>query len=143
VADAGFDIDGLAAVVDYGEERLLLVAQAGEVAELAVIGVMLERDGPGLGEIVIDPRRRREIERAYALPAIVDDRVENQIDWAESHADDRPDLSAIARRLPMPRVVAELEIDYVEKLMLGDMRLGEKEADLAAVDEGRPSRVME
>ena len=38
----------------------------------------------------------------------------------------------------MPRVVAELEIDCVEKLMLCDMRLGEKKADLAAVDEGPP-----
>ena len=83
VANAGFDIDGLAVVIDHREEHLLLLAQPREAAELAVIGVMLERDGPSLREIVIDPRRRREIERADAGPTIVNDRVENQIDRAK------------------------------------------------------------
>ncbi len=139
MADAELDIDRLAVVIGHREHRLLLAVGRLEMPERAVIGVMLERHGPLLGKIISNALGRREIERADAGEGHVDDRVEDEIERAESCADDRPDLGIDALARPVPRVIAQLEIDGVEEAALGRARHGDERAQLAAVDEEAPA----
>jgi hypothetical protein len=49
------------------------------------------------------------------MPGIVEDRIEDEVHRAQMPADDRSDLGCVAVGVPVPRVVAEFEIDAVEE----------------------------
>src|SRR5258708_4516457 len=115
MADAGLYVERLAAEIDHREERLLLVLQPAQCTEFAIVHVVLESDRPGIRDVVGEPCGRDEVERADAIEAAVDDRIDDEIDRAVAYADDRPHFHAEMRRIPMAGVVAELEIDGVKE----------------------------
>src|SRR5205807_6843910 len=132
--DPEFDAVAAFAVVEHGEERLRALGVREEALEGSEIGVVLERHGEALAECVRGARRGSEVELAEAVEVGFDDRVRNQVDAAEAHADDRPDLARKTARRPVRRVVAELEVDAVEKPALVSVRADEERPELHAVE---------
>src|SRR5438105_11900206 len=128
--DPEFDAVAAFAVVEHGEERLRALGVREEALEGSEIGVVLERHGEALAECVRGARRGSEVELAEAVEVGFDDRVRNQVDAAEAHADDRPDLARKTARSPVRRVVAELEVDAVEKPALVSVRSEEHTSEL-------------
>jgi len=100
----------------------------------AEIGILLRRNRPVLREVPGDAGLRREIEILGAAKRIVDDRIDDEIDGAEMPADDGTHFLGIAARIPVLRIVAELEIDAVEEGAVGRIRHHEQFADLETVE---------
>jgi hypothetical protein len=139
VADAELNAHRIAFIIEHREERLLLPVERVEMAQAAVAGIVLKCGCPSFGEIVGHPCRRCEIERTRTLERSVEDRIDDQINGTDATADDWPDFGGIAGRLPIARVVAELEIDAVkEASVLGvwDDKLG---TQLGTVDQEPPA----
>ena len=75
MADAELDAHWIGLVVDHREKRLLLPTERLEVAEAAVIGVVLKCGCPTFGEIVGYPSRRSEIRGSQPLERSVEDGI--------------------------------------------------------------------
>jgi hypothetical protein len=85
-------------------------------------------------EVVVNAFRRREIEAADAIESRVEDRVDDDVERSEAHADDGADLARKAVPLPVRLVVAELEIDPVEERLVRGIGDSEQGAQLDAVE---------
>src|SRR5690242_12966994 len=81
--------------IDHRKDLLLLVVQAGDIDDVAIVGVVLKPAADLPGEVVADLDRRREL---YALvhirsvPGAFERRVDRPVPPAAGLIDDRTDL---------------------------------------------------
>jgi len=68
----------------------------------------------------------------------IDDRVEEKIDGTETPAEDGPDLQGVARLLPMPGIIAQLEIHAVPEGPFRGVRRNEQRAVSPSAYSGTP-----
>src|SRR5882762_3726092 len=77
--------------------------------------------------------RRHEFELREAIPRVIHDGIENQIESAEVSADDGTDLGGVGSFVPMSGIEAEFEIDAVEELALVRVGRGEQGPKLHSI----------
>ena len=110
-----------------------LLASGQKLTDRSEIGVMLQRQGPGVGEIIGHAGGGREIEVLDSVIRRIEDRIDENIPLAEMPADDRPDFRGEAGWVPMFLVEAELEIDAINEGPVGGIRDRKERAQLEAV----------
>src|SRR5579863_4009548 len=102
----------------------------------SVIRIDLRSDSPRLRDVVGEPNRRREIEVGESCPRVIEDRVYDEIELTQMPAEYRSYLRSGPIGVPMLGVVAELEIDAVEKGLFCRMRHDEEFAYLEPIQHG-------
>src|SRR6185312_8602033 len=108
-----------------------------KVFEGAGIGILLHSHGPFGREIVSDARARGEVEILEAAEiGIIENRIDDDVPWAQMQAEDRANFGGIATGIPVPGVVTEFEIYGVNEGAVVGVGLDKEQAQFAAIDGG-------
>src|SRR5215467_8627184 len=109
-------------MIENAPDLMGLVADRAEVLQRSEIGVLLHCYRPLAVQVVCEPRRRNEFEVFHPARVIgVDNRIQDEIHFAQMGAHDRPYLGGNASWFPIEAIDAELEVDAIEELVLGCM----------------------
>src|SRR5262245_220781 len=95
-----------APIVDHGEQGVRLLVAGLEVLQRAEVRVFLEGECKLAAGVPGGAHRRNEFEIADGVEGSVHDRVDDQVEAPEMHADDAAYLTGKAARVPVRRVVA-------------------------------------
>ena len=104
--------------IGHAEYLLPLLLERQKVSNLAEVGIIFDADKTVLAEIAREPCRRQEIGLAECAEPNVDDRIDDEFPFLVAHADDRPDFGRKMRLRELRCLVAELEINAIEKFLL-------------------------
>src|SRR5579863_4711382 len=110
----------------------LLIARK-EMFDYSKIGVFFDRDCPLVRDIVGDAGRRREVEIFESFPRVVEDRIDDEIELSQMPTDDWAYFLSVVVRIPMFGIIAEFEINAVEKGLLSGVRHDEQLPHLKSV----------
>lgn len=92
-SDAGFDIHDLAVVIHHCPHFVELVVQCFEVTQGPHVGVFLDGGGPLVVEVVGRAGRGNGFEVPKTARVVgIDNRIEDDVDGMQMHADDGPDF---------------------------------------------------
>jgi hypothetical protein len=138
IADAELDIELLHLKIGNSEQLLALLRQRQEIADFAEVGIVFEADKSIFAKIAGEPRRRRNVGFATAAEADVDNRIDDELPFFVARADDRPDLQHPWRLRELRHLVAELEIDAIEKAAFLGVGTHKQAADLGAIGQALP-----
>src|SRR5258706_4181046 len=83
--------------------------------QLPEIRVVLGGQSERRRAVVSDATRRGEVEAGRAIERRVQNRVQYEVPWTRSRADDRRNLAAPPRLIPVLCVEAQLEVDAIKK----------------------------
>jgi hypothetical protein len=101
------------------------------------------RNGPSLVELVGDPRGRGEIELRKSFVRVIQDRIDDDVQWAQMPTEDRADFLRVAVLIPVLGVVAELEVHPVDKVLVGGMSSRAEESHLDTRSLGNTRRAAD
>src|SRR5215831_7439501 len=133
--DAELEAMAAAPIVDHGEQGVRLLVAGLEVFQRTEVGIFLEGECKLAAGVPGGAHRGNEFEIADSVKGGVHDRVDDQVEAPEMHADDAADLGCVPTRVPVWRVVAQLEIDAVEERAVVRVRYHEQRAQLGAIEE--------
>src|SRR5208337_3652215 len=103
------------------------------MSDLAKIGIVFKSKGKILLEFVSQPNRRREVDGPVMAGSKINDRVDDELEIAVSHPDDRAQFDAKPGLPELRRDVAELKISAIKKIALRRVRSDEQCADFEGV----------
>src|SRR5579859_3676828 len=106
-----------------------------EVLEGAGVGIFLDGHGPFGRQIVSYAGARGEVEIPEAAEIrVVENGIDDDVPRMKVQAEDGPNLRREAAGIPVLGVVTEFEIHGVDEGAVVSVRLGKKQAQLAAID---------
>src|SRR3974390_762238 len=117
--DASLDIQKFVVVIHDRPDFVELVTYRQELAQRPIIGILLERGGPLIIEIIGDARCRNEFEISKSTRIVrVYDRIKQNVHRMQVQSDDGSDFGGNVPGLPVRVIDAEFEIDSVDEGMV-------------------------
>src|SRR5216683_4477407 len=116
--DAGLDIQIFIVMIHDCPDFVEFVSGRKELAQWAVIGILLEGSGPFIIEVIGDPRCRNEFQVSKTAGIVgIHDWIKDEVHRVKMQPYDWPDFGSNVPGLPVRVIDAELKIDAIEKLM--------------------------